>query len=64
MTLSCKEVTRLVSDGLDRDLPPGEQLRLHAHFAICRGCQSIRDRMAFLRRAVRRLVERGDSDRP
>ena len=61
MTLSCKEVTRLVSEGLDKDLAPEEQLRLRAHFAICRGCRSIRDRMAFLRHAVRRIVERGDS---
>ena len=61
MTISCKEVARLVSEGLDKDLAPEEQLLLRTHFAICRGCRSIRDRMAFLRRAVRRIVERGDS---
>ena len=61
MTITCKEVSRLVSEGLDRDLPPEEQLRLRAHLAICRGCQSISDRMAFLRRAMRKIVDREDS---
>ena len=63
MTLSCKEVTRLVSQGLDKDLAPEEQLRLRTHFAICRGCRSISDRLAFLRRAVRRIAS-GDKGGP
>lgn len=60
MTITCKEAARMVSEGLDRSLPPEEQLRLKAHLAICRGCQSIADRFAFLRRAVKRAVTRGD----
>ena len=61
MTISCREVTRLVSEGLDKQLPADEQLRLRAHLAICRGCQSISERMAFLRRAMRKIVDRGDA---
>jgi predicted anti-sigma-YlaC factor YlaD len=61
MTVTCKEVSRLVSEGLDRKLPLGEQLRLKAHLAICSGCRSLADRMAFLRRAVRKIVDREDS---
>ena len=61
MTISCKEVSRLVSEGLDRELPAQEQLRLRAHLAICRGCRSISERMAFLRRAIQRVVSRGDA---
>jgi predicted anti-sigma-YlaC factor YlaD len=61
MTITCKEVARMVSEGLDKKLPPEEQLRLRAHLAICRGCRSISDRMAFLRRAVRKIVDREDS---
>ena len=60
MTISCKEVTRLVSQGLDRDLGFKEQVRLRAHFVICRGCRSVNERMAFLRRAVGRIVSRDD----
>ncbi|HZM34343.1 MAG TPA: zf-HC2 domain-containing protein [Burkholderiales bacterium] len=53
--LSCKEVTRLVSQGLDRPLSPGERLRVRLHFLICRGCARFERQMAFLRLAVRRL---------
>jgi predicted anti-sigma-YlaC factor YlaD len=60
MTITCKEAARMVSEGLDKKLPPEEQLRLRAHLAICRGCRSISDRMAFLRRAVRKIVDRED----
>ena len=60
MTISCREVTRLVSEGLDKDLPPEEQARLRAHLAFCRGCQSLRERMRFLRRAMRKIIDRED----
>jgi predicted anti-sigma-YlaC factor YlaD len=62
MTLTCKEVARLISEGLDRELPSEQQVRLRAHYAICRGCASLRDRLAFLRRAVSQVAER-NSDR-
>ena len=62
MTITCKEAAHMVSEGLDKNLPPEELLRLRAHLAICRGCQSISERMAFLRRAVKRIVSRGDPD--
>ena len=62
MNLTCKEAARMVSEGLDRGLAPEEQLRLKAHLAICRGCRSISERMAFLRRAIKRAVSRGDAD--
>lgn len=63
MTITCKEVSRLVSEGLDRELPLEEQLRLKAHLVICRGCRSLADRMAFLRRAVKKIVDREDSSK-
>ena len=62
MTFTCKEAARMVSEGLDRKLGAGEMLRLQAHLAICRGCRSISDRMAFLRRAVKRAASRDDPD--
>ena len=55
MMLSCNEVTRLVSQGLDRRLGFGERLRLRVHLAICDGCSNFRKQMDFLRRAVQRL---------
>jgi hypothetical protein len=58
MILSCKEVTRLVSQGLDRRLPFGRRVALRVHLAICDGCTNFTTQMDFLRKAVRRLAER------
>ena len=52
---SCKEVSHLVSQGLDRELGLGERLRLRAHLAICNGCTNFKRQMVFLRRAIRKL---------
>jgi hypothetical protein len=56
--LSCKETTRLVSQGLDRELAIGERVALRVHFAICLGCRRASRQMNFLRRAVRELAAR------
>ena len=55
--LSCKETSRLVSQGLDRELAFGERVALRVHLAICVGCRRAGRQMAFLRRAVGRLAE-------
>ena len=52
---SCKEVTRLVSQGLDRELAFGERAALRVHFAICQGCRNVDRQLSFLRRARQRL---------
>lgn len=57
MMLSCKETTRLVSQGLDRELAFGERVLLRVHLAYCMGCRRTRRQLTFLRRAVRELVE-------
>ena len=58
MMLSCREVTRLVSRGLDRDLGFAERVKLRVHFAICGGCTNFREQVAFLREAMTRLADR------
>lgn len=55
--LSCKETSRLVSQGLDRELAFGERVALRMHLAICVGCRRAKRQMAQLRRAVRQLAE-------
>jgi len=55
--ISCKESTRLVSQGLDRELAFGERVALRVHLAICVGCRRAGRQMEFLRRAVRELAE-------
>ena len=53
--LTCKEVSRLVSQGLDRRLGFGERVRLRVHLAICDGCANFNKQVTFLRKAVARL---------
>ena len=55
---TCKEVSHLVSQGLDRRLGLGERLRLRAHLAICDGCANFKRQMDFLRAAMKRLSQR------
>ena len=55
MMFSCKEVTHLVSQGLDRKLGFGQRVALRVHFAICEGCTNFSRQVDFLRRAVARL---------
>lgn len=58
MMLTCQEVSRLVSQGLDRRLGLFERLRLRLHLAICDGCTNFKKQMDFLRRAMAHLAER------
>jgi hypothetical protein len=55
LMMSCREVTRLVSQGLDRRLGFGERVALRVHFALCKGCSNFDRQMHFLRDAVREL---------
>ena len=57
MILSCKEASRLVSQGLDRKLGFGERVALRVHLAICDGCTNFKDQVAALREAIARLPE-------
>ena len=57
--LSCKEVTRLVSQGQDRELAFGERVALRLHFAICQGCRNVNAQLQFLRTATKRHSEIG-----
>lgn len=54
--LTCKETTRLVSQGLDRELAFGERVALRLHLAICVGCRRANAQMRFLRKAVREIA--------
>lgn len=55
MMLSCKEVSRLVSQGLDRRLGFVERLGLRVHLAICDGCTNFKKQIELLRKAVKQL---------
>jgi putative zinc finger protein len=54
--LLCKEVTRLVSESLDRRLALIERVRLQLHFRICESCRYFREQMTFIRQACQRYL--------
>lgn len=53
--LDCKEVSRMISEGQDRELSESDRARLRAHFVICKTCRTVDEQMQFLRRALRAL---------
>lgn len=53
--LDCKEVSRLLSDGQDQQLPPSERARLRLHLVICTACRNLDAQFRFLREAMRKL---------
>jgi len=58
MRLTCREASRLVSQGLDRKLGFGERLALRLHLTICDACTNFKKQVDFLRRAVKQLGSR------
>ncbi len=56
MKATCKEVHRLVSEELDRDLPLMDRVRVHLHLLVCDACKNFDGQMRLLRRAMRRLT--------
>ncbi len=50
--LSCKEVTKLVSENLDRGLPLWRRLGLRLHVAMCKGCSAYRRQIESLSKLV------------
>ena len=53
--LDCKEVSRLISEGLDQAMPAPERARLRYHFVICQTCRTVEEQMKFLQRAVKAM---------
>ena len=63
MLLSCKETSRLLSQGEDRKLVFGEQVALRVHLAICNGCRNVDAQFKFLRSAVTSLSLDGNDEK-
>jgi hypothetical protein len=52
--LSCKEVTRLLSQGEDRRLGVVERIKLGLHLRVCIACARYSRQLVFLREAMQR----------
>jgi len=51
--LSCREVTRLVSDAQERPLGLQERLSLRMHMTMCSACRKFEDQLTTIRAAMR-----------
>jgi hypothetical protein len=50
---SCREVHRLVSESMDRELSLVERSRMRVHLVMCKACTRFNGQMDLLRRAMR-----------
>lgn len=64
LMLTCKEASRLSSEGLDRKLGVGQWLALRMHLSRCELCSRVNTQFQFLRRAMSQLLDPpADDDR-
>jgi hypothetical protein len=54
--LSCKDVTRLLSESMDHSLPLGKRIGVRLHLVICRFCAKYERQLLLIRETARRLV--------
>jgi hypothetical protein len=59
--MSCKEVSEMVSQSIDRRLSLVEWMRLRMHLLICDACSSFKRQIEFLHAAARDYARRGMS---
>lgn len=50
---TCREVHRLVSESMDRELTLVERTRMCLHLMVCQACTRFNGQMDLLRRAMR-----------
>ena len=51
---TCREVHRLVSEGMDRELTLVERARTGLHLVVCEACTRFSEQMALMREAMRK----------
>lgn len=52
---TCKEIHKLSSEGMDRELSVLERARMQMHLLVCSACRNFDDQMQLIRRAMREL---------
>lgn len=61
---TCREVHRLVSEGMDRDLTLTERTRMRLHLMMCGACTRFNQQMDTLRGAMRNFPLGGEDGTP
>lgn len=59
--LSCKDVTRLVSESMDRSLPLGKRIGVRLHLLICKFCARYERQLLLIRETAMRLAATAES---
>lgn len=54
---SCRDITALVSQGLDRKLSLGERVAINLHIMMCSRCRNFQRQTRFIRKAARHYTE-------
>ena len=54
--LSCKDVTRLLSESMDRSLPLGKRIGVRLHLLICKFCARYERQFLLIRETAGRLA--------
>ncbi len=49
---NCREVTRMISESLDRSLPLHQRIGIRIHLFMCRFCSLYREQLLALRKAI------------
>jgi hypothetical protein len=62
MKITCKEASRLISEGLDSQLSLSDKAALRLHLAVCGACNRLKAQFEFLRRALSSYAERNTKD--
>jgi hypothetical protein len=62
--VSCKEVTRLISESMDRQMPFGQRMAMRMHLFMCKFCSRYRDQLLLLRNAMRYYLEKIEPSEP
>ena len=57
LTPSCKDVTYLASQAMDRSLPRSTRIRLQLHYWICEACARYRDQLKTIQQTLRRSLD-------
>ena len=57
--LTCKQVSELVSQSIDRRLSLRERIGVRLHLLICRMCSRVKKQMEFIHRAAKEYADRG-----
>jgi hypothetical protein len=58
-TPKCHDITRLISQALDRPLPLRTRLAMWIHYRICVWCERYRDQLGFIGKALKSCPTQG-----